>query len=552
MQIYKVNDYRKRSNKSIDNKNIDLKSIIKDNVINENKKKNTFINMKKQIFSKNNEGNNIIKKKSNININKKSIDNEIKNNKSQNNLKYINNTNICKDKKIWQTKIPNKQIRQTNNRKKYSINEKLKKEKNNDTNNIYNKNFTKIQNNLASNFIENSNNKFPDDKTTFNELYSESKDGIYEKEILKYNNKKVLTTFVQIEDLTKIPDRKSTTQNKYADYDYIEAKRAAVTCRRIEYSYNLRNVIKSEICLDEVIMIQRWWRKIIQKKNEEILKELRIFENLDTNNIQRYILFLNKIQYIYIVHLLKKFINNLKIRYGKLYYKNYFNRNALKIQNAFRKTLSKRKNESQKKLVSLLNKYIYKSQKEELFDELNSIRKIFNKIKFLQSFMKYYILRKNENYLLDCAHDIHPYIYFLLKYKIPETKRHIRKYKRKRKRFLNFVYKWKQFHDNKKILKNMMFLENIKFIVKKKYFIFFILRLVERINAMITYFLLQPLMKKIMHIYYYRKLFNTFSIWKKKDQLIKNKNILAINLIKKILKIFTINSLIKKLKYKNK
>ena len=369
---------------------------------------------------------------------------------------------------------------------------------------------------------------------------------------MKYNNKKVLTTFVQIEDLTKIPDRKSTTQNKYADYDYIEAKRAAVTCRRIEYSYNLRNVIKSEICLDEVIMIQRWWRKIIQKKNEEILKELRIFENLDTNNIQRYILFLNKIQYIYIVHLLKKFINNLKIRYGKLYYKNYFNRNALKIQNAFRKTLSKRKNESQKKLVSLLNKYIYKSQKEELFDELNSIRKIFNKIKFLQSFMKYYILRKNENYLLDCAHDIHPYIYFLLKYKIPETKRHIRKYKRKRKRFLNFVYKWKQFHDNKKILKNMMFLENIKFIVKKKYFIFFILRLVERINAMITYFLLQPLMKKIMHIYYYRKLFNTFSIWKKKDQLIKNKNILAINLIKKILKIFTINSLIKKLKYKNK
>ena len=544
MQIYKVNDYRKRSNKSIDNKNIDLKSIIKDNVINENKKKNTFINMKKQIFSKNNEGNNIIKKKSNININKKSIDNEIKNNKSKNNLKY--------NKKIWQTKIPNKQIRQTNNRKKYSINEKLKKEKNNDTNNIYNKNFTKIQNNLASNFIENSNNEFPDDKTTFNELYSESKDGIYEKEILKYNNKKVLTTFVQIEDLTKIPDRKSTTQNKYADYDYIEAKRAAVTCRRIEYSYNLRNVIKSEICLDEVIMIQRWWRKIIQKKNEEILKELRIFENLDTNNIQRYILFLNKIQYIYIVHLLKKFINNLKIRYGKLYYKNYFNRNALKIQNAFRKTLSKRKNESQKKLVSLLNKYIYKSQKEELFDELNSIRKIFNKIKFLQSFMKYYILRKNENYLLDCAHDIHPYIYFLLKYKIPETKRHIRKYKRKRKRFLNFVYKWKQFHDNKKILKNMMFLENIKFIVKKKYFIFFILRLVERINAMITYFLLQPLMKKIMHIYYYRKLFNTFSIWKKKDQLIKNKNILAINLIKKILKIFTINSLIKKLKYKNK
>ena len=99
------------------------------------------------------------------------------------------------------------------------------------------------------------------------------------------------------------------TQNTYADYDYNEAKRAAVTCRRIEYSYNLRNVIKSEICLDEVIMIQRWWRNILRRKNEELLKDLKIIEKININNIQRYILFLNKIHYVYVLHLLNDFYN---------------------------------------------------------------------------------------------------------------------------------------------------------------------------------------------------------------------------------------------------
>jgi hypothetical protein len=96
-----------------------------------------------------------------------------------------------------------------------------------------------------------------------------------------------VTTIVQIDDLTKIPDRIGGAQNKYADYDYNEAKRAAVTCRRIEYSYNLRNVIKSEISLDEIIIIQRWWRDILRKRNEQISKELRILDKINVNNIQK-------------------------------------------------------------------------------------------------------------------------------------------------------------------------------------------------------------------------------------------------------------------------
>jgi len=98
----------------------------------------------------------------------------------------------------------------------------------------------------------------------------------------------------------------------------------------------------------------------------------------------------------------------------------------------------------------------------------------------------------------------------------------------------------------------MTFVENIQFIIKKKFFIFFILRLVERINAMITYFLLQPLMKNILRNYYYTKIRNAFLIWKNNDKLKKKKNNLAMNLIKKTIKIYTINSFIKELNKKNK
>ena len=137
--------------------------------------------------------------------------------------------------------------------------------------------------------------------------------------------------------------------------------------------------------------------------------------------------------------------------------------------------------------------------------------------------------------------------YFTFYYIIPLNKKSIRKYKRKRKRFLNFVEKWKTFHRYKKTIKIVLFLENFKFIIKKKFFIYFILRLVERINAMITYFLLQPLMKNIIRNYYLKKIKIYFLVWKKNDKKLKAMNKLAWNLIVKIIKIYTIDALRKKI-----
>ena len=555
----KMNEYQKkknniRTNKSIDNKNIKHYAMAKDNLVTGTKKKNNFINIKREIITKNQEEANFINKKPRLYKKQKSIDNSNQRYLLNNISSSINNNNQYSKKQIRPIKFSNKNNNQNNlnitkNARKKNQTKRQSSVENNIKNNIPYKRTTKISTNMSNPYLKNPYYNYQNRQSS-DDIYSESNDRTYESEIIKFNNKNVVTTFVQIEDLTQIPVRIGGTQNRYADYDYNEAKRAAVTCRRIEYSYNLRNVIKSEISLDEIIMIQRWWRSVLKRRNEEILKDLRIIEKININNIQRYILFLNKINYVYVLHLLNGFFNKFKIRYGKLYYKNYFNRYAIKIQRAFREYLSKRKSEGQNKLKILLAKFIYKNKKEKLFAEIKNIHRIINRIKFLQNFVKFYLLRKKENYLLKCSHEIHPFMYFLLKYRLPKNKQRIRKYKRKTKRFLNFIEKWKKLVRYKRMIKYMTFVENIKFIIKKKFFIFFILRLVERINAMITYFLLQPLMKNILRNYYYTKIRNSFLIWKKKDKLKKKRNNLAMNLIKKTVKIYTINSFIKELNKK--
>jgi len=545
-KIYHNKRNRNKSIKIINNKNIISNSNAVNSVVSSNNKSD-LTSIKKEIISKNNEETNFINKKANNHLKKKSIDNLLQKNKMFNLTNSINRNSLILQTQMEHKNSNNSRINQCNNYlpKNISNRNSIKRQSF-----IENYNLNKIMKdkkkkkscpNITSTFI-------PIDKSYSKEIYLDSNGSIYENDFNKNDKKNIVTTFVQIEDLTKIPERKEGTPNKYADYDYNEAKRAAVTCRRIEYSYNLRNVIKSEISLDEIILIQRWWRDILKKRNDEISKELRILNKINVKNIQKYKLFLNKIHYIYTMHLIIEYFNKLKTGFGKLYHKNYFGRFARKIQKAFKAYKFKKINEGKLKLANLLNKIIFNRNKIQLMNELKQAMNIINKIKILQNFIKYNILRKNEIYRYNCAHEIHPFIYFLLKYKIPLNQKSIRKYKQKRARFMIFVQKWINFHKYKKKIKYMMFIENIEFIIKKKSFIYFILRLVERINAMITYFLLQPLMKNILRNYYLRKIKRIFLIWKKNDAKLKNKYNLAWNLIAKIIKVHSLDYLKKNIK----
>jgi len=557
MYAYRIPNNRQKSVRENGHK-IKSRSIItyKNSKIN-SKQNNNYINqMKKEILGKQRqEEQNLYNKKANRKTKQKSID-ESKYNKNNKNLIHnssiINNNNYQKNR-LKQPKNNNKE--NTNNAFILKESNKNSFNKINNlnnlnliTSNLKNTNYQKNQNlTTNSNYSLFSFSNAINEPSTTNEKCEESRDNFYDNDNIKLSNGKIVTTFVQIDDLTPIPDRIGAKQHYLAEYDYDEAKRAAVTCRRIEYSYNLRNVIKSEICLDEIITIQRWWRKILRKRNNELLKELKMQEKIKINNIQSYILFLNKLHYIYTMYLVKKFMNRLKIKYGKLFYKNLFNRNAAKIQNAYRSFVSRKKKEFQ----NLLKKLAYKKKKIKLFYNLDVFILNMNRIIKLQNFIKYYLLKKKESYYLKMANDIHPFMYYYLKYGIGNNDKTINIIKNKINGFIDMTKKWKNFVRSKKLLKALLFMENIKFILRKKYFIYFILRIVERINSMITYFLLKPLMKDILYIYYRKKLENIILRWKIYVKKIKRRDVLALNIILKLVSKFAFKPFIKKLKKKN-
>ena len=563
MYVSKVPTYRLKCNRYSCPKNNKSRSIITYNESKINSKNNNYINqMKKEMLGKHQEEQSFCSKKTSRNLKQKSIDN------SNINQSIYNNTSVSFNQPHFQKK-ENKNNRKVNNKENKSNafkgnlnnqnnifimkeNNKNKLNKNNlniITNNIKNTQYQKTSNlTSGSNYSFISFSNMVNEPTSSNEKFEESKDNFFENVKYSINNGRIFTTYLQIDDLTPIPDRIGGKQHRLAEYDYDEAKRAAVTCRRIEYSYNLRNVLKSEICIDEIITIQRWWRDILRKRNKELLKEFQFQEKIKLNDMQNYILFLNKVHYIYTIHLVHRFINRLKIKYGKLFYKNLFNNYASKIQKAYRLFVARKILKDQLKLKRFLKGLAYKKQKRKFFYNLNRFMMDIDKIKKLQNYIKYYLLKKNENYYLKGANDIHPFMYYYLKYGVGDNDKNIPKIKYKKNLFLNMIQKWKDFIKYKRLLKILNFLENIKFIMRKKYYLYFIIRIVERINAVITYFLLKPLMIDILKIYYNIKMANIITVWKANAKKLKNREILGFNIIFKLVNKYAFKLLIKRLK----
>ena len=536
------------------------KSIVSYNnpILNSIQKVNRIINMKKELIGRTKKDKNLNPKKASRNTQIQSIDNSAYNQNINSKSSITYNKNINNNNHVNKDKDNNQGLKQKITKKKNSKFNNitiLKETKKNAFNNVKRMSAKYEAKNYKNLFYQNTQNSNYSKSSDLlseiipqNDKKEESKDDL-SKIINNINsNSKHLTTYVQIDDLTPIPNRVGFRQHYLAEYDYDEAKRAAVTCRRIEYSYNLRNVIKSEISLDEIIRIQRWWREILKKRYFEFLKELKIQENIRNNCIEKYILFINKIHYVYVMHLVHKFIDRLKKRFGKLYYKNFFNKKAAKIQKAYKLFIAKRKLRKQLKLKAFLTKLYFQKRKKIIFFLLFHIINKMKKIIKLQHFVKYYLLKKNESYYLNSANIIHPFMYYHLKYGVGKNDKKIFLIKYKISNFMYMIQTWKNFVKSKKMLRCLNFIENITFIIKKKYFIFFILLVVERINSMITYFLLNPLMKDILYIYYRKKLQKIIKTWKDSVKKMKQRDVLALNNIIKIIYKFAFKQFFKLIK----
>ena len=359
-------------------------------------------------------------------INKKKKINTISKN---NNLTIINNNNLkmIKDNKSFQNhsnsilkqKInfspPKKNILSSTNQNSSSIN--LEYHKSN-----Y-KNYEEKKNNYE---------EFDLDKDKFIIYNGEKNNNILEKDY----------SYCQKNNLTPIPKRFGPKQNDYAEFDYNQAKSAAIFVRRLEYSYNLR---------------------------------------------------------------------------------------LTKIFNCYLKEIACIKNR-------LLNNYLLKRDLIKFFKDL--IDKI-KKVILLQRTIRYFLLSKNEKYLLKIARKYHPYLYYKIKYIKNKTKQ-----KKKIYKFEQMKSKWI------KLNRLFKFIKKMKQILLYQYFNSFIMKFARKTNTFLVYFLLQPLFKNILFIYYKKMIAKGFLGLNANAKKMKRNEMLGLNLIKKCIKSICFKPFIKKFKIK--
>ena len=429
-----------------------------------NKPKNNKLNNKQNVKINVNKSNNLYLKSTNQNnINKINKNISIKKKENNNNNNNNNNIKILNDEK---EKLLNEIIKKYEEKNKILIDEKIANILINNINLTKNyffpKNFTKIfldqkhKTNSFKNFfytlfyshnliklINQSNPKTKKNKPKikffnrriFDIYYYNEKQNPRNPTILKCNtnvyqgNRRRSSLQLFGHGLTKMPhyQKKHLSQNYDLEYDY--AKKAAVHVRRLEYAYRIKPIIDfHKILLNEkASLIQQWWRALMQcQLNYYLISKIqglfkgflcRKVKQICLHQIKRVLPFLYKIFDVYYKNRIKYFYVILFKNFALKYIAKHAYKKCVKIQNKFRKYyLNKRVKNDKKFIFSKNYKYNLKFKNPCVFKKIIFDNDCNEKIKKIQSIVKGYLLRNNEKIMRKIGYNIHPYLYFNLKY----------------------------------------------------------------------------------------------------------------------------------------
>ena len=484
------------------------------------------------------------------------IFNEQNNSKKENNLKFneefskeINNKiNLKKSNKSFNKLIENEKKNNFNFKNFFapSLKKTSLQKQNSQTKNIKNKNNLTL--NLKHSYLDSNNcisNNIKNNTISINKHYEEKKLNESE-ENLKNNKIKIKNINNEIfyyDDLTPLPKRIGPKKNPFAEHDYNQAKSAAILVRRLEYSYNIRILKKYNIFINEIVFIQKWWKKCLQRKNSFILNKI-IQDEYKNFQIENYIKnFIQIVIFYYNLKRVEQYFKNIK----KFNFKEEkiikMNKNIKIIQKNYRKFIKLKNKKLKRKFYIKLKQFAKKYKNKKIFNLFNEIKNKKNKILILQKFIKNRILIKNEKYLLKISNFYHPKLFYLIKYRNNNFLK-----RKKIQNFLNFIEKWKKLKNKRKNYINLSL--KILFFLKKIYFNIFLMKLIRKANLFLIYFLLKPLMKEIQKIYFNKKVGKKLKNWKIKINYFKHKNLLQMNFIKILIKNFVFKHFIKNLKKK--
>lgn len=348
---------------------------------------------------------------------------------------------------------------------------------------------------------------------------------------------------LEYDDLTPIPKKRNSPKNVCSDYDYKQAKSAAILIRRLEYSYNLRLTKQYKCYETQIIYIQRAYRRYLERKNQNLLNQLIEEETMRLNYENSIWDFLTAISDTFYRAKARIAFNLLKRKYAQLAKYNSYGRFVNKIIRAYRNYATRKKRKTFRKLKGKLTYFSRKLYKMNVLDVAKQYREKLNKIIHLQQVIRSFLLRKREDYILYIGRKYHPELYYRMKYRNNKGEKF-----RKLSNFYSYVRKWKSFVKKLKDERILRFSNGLKKVFYREFWNIFMTQLAKKVNSQLTYILLKPRIQSIEWVYYRGMISKRFNSWKIANNIKKKKDILGINIIQKIIKIYYYKPTIKGLK----
>ena len=223
--------------------------------------------------------------------------------------------------------------------------------------------------------------------------------------------------------LTKIPQKNSSINNSRLNYAYNKAKDAARVVRRLEYSYSMRiSILLSKPMFQKnAKIIQNWWRSLMFiKKNKYKLILIQKYFRANCirkayfnsyNIIFKCLPFLKVIDKILSRKRCEIFFNEIIPKFSFLKIYHIIRPKAEKIIKNMKKYLK------EQQIIKLTKTNFSVYLNKCVFIKINSNKnKIIKQIMLIQSFVKNYLMHKNEKIMLNFQNKYHPYLYYKLKY----------------------------------------------------------------------------------------------------------------------------------------
>lgn len=348
-----------------------------------------------------------------------------------------------------------------------------------------------------------------------------------------------------VDELTPIPKRRNSKKVPYGDYDYDynQAKSAAILIRRLEYSYNLRLCKQYKRYESQIIFIQRFWRNYMERQNQMLLSKLIENETKKIRKENASAMFLRTVAKVYYRKRAKMAFKKLKKKFAVLARSHYIGRYVNKIIHAYRKYKVRKNKKIKRKLKMMLNftrkKFYYHRVYLSTLEFVRAM-KLFLK---LQQYIKNFLFRTSEHYRLLLGRQVHPNLYYMMKYRNNKITKDM-----KINNFKDYIRRWKDFiifRKDDRILKFMKIMNSVFYRVS---FTILLTQVAKKTNALLIFYLLQPRIKSLSAIYYRYFLGEPFQIWKNQTFMLRKIDILGINLVKKVFRIYWLKPVIRKLK----